>query len=396
LDSGLGPLFWVAVALTAAVCAYVFLATKYFTLETSPDEIHFVQAADGARLALHRYRPPAPLYREPVILCHGLAMNRFLFDFGGDPSLARFLRDHGFDVWVVEYRGAGMSSSPRLFDGRKMNWTLDDIVHRDVTAFVNAVSRAAGGAPVHWIGHSTGGVVILCHLGLYPHVPVASVVALGTPAQFDRLKGFAWLHPGRFLLQRFRVLRIELLSQLVAAGWLTFRLWPVRTILRALMNPANVSRRLLRCALVNLLTNPLCPLVLQYSAWMRTGRALSVDGTVDYFEGLGRIHTPVLLLCGAADPAAPPAAARWLYDRLAGQPRQLLIASRDNGTRQDYGHGDLLLGRHAVEEVFPLVRRWLVERSTSLPLDGPAAGKTMETWREHPVGEHVPASESAR
>jgi pimeloyl-ACP methyl ester carboxylesterase len=343
----------------------VFLIVKYFTLETSADEIQFVTAPDGVRLALHRYRPAgAPRFREPVILCHGLAMNRFLFEFGGEPSLARYLRDRGFDVWVAEYCGSGMSTSPHLFDRRTTFWNLDDIIYRDVATFIKIVSQMAGGAPVHWIGHSTGGVVILCHLGLNPNSPVASVVAMGTPAQFERMKSLAVVHHALTALTRFRVVRIKLISAVIAAGWLTFRFWPFRNFLEALLNPANVSPYLLRRALVNLLANPLSPLLLQYSTWIRTGLVRSADGKINYFDSLGRIRTPVLLLYGAADHTAPPTAGQWLHDQLTCEQKQIWIASQTNGTRQDYGHGDLLLGQHAVEEIFPVLRRWLADRST--------------------------------
>ena len=129
--------FGLIALLFLAFGTYVYLITRYFVLDTDPDEIHFVRAPDGVKLSLHRYRPKGgATYREPVIMCHGLAMNRYLYDFGGNPALARDLRDSGFDAWIVEYRGAGMSSHPRLFDKQKADWNLDDIIQNDVPTFI--------------------------------------------------------------------------------------------------------------------------------------------------------------------------------------------------------------------------------------------------------------------
>ena len=73
-----------------------------------------MNTTDGWRLAVHHYRPPNEASGTPVILCHGLSANRYVFDLPAGPSLAQFLRDHGRDVWVAELRGSGMSARPGL------------------------------------------------------------------------------------------------------------------------------------------------------------------------------------------------------------------------------------------------------------------------------------------
>ena len=319
------------------------------------------------KLSLHRYRPKGgPAYREPVLMCHGLAMNRYLYDFGGNPSLAHHLRDSGFDAWTVEYRGSGMSSHPRPFDKQKADWNLDDVIQHDVPTFINKVSDVVEGAPVHWIGHSTGGVVIFCYLGLEPEAPVASVVGMGTPARFERMRHLSFFFRLLRFLEPTRVMRNEGMSQLTAGLWGTFRFWPFKPLIEALLNPQNVPMRTLRRCMVNLIQNPLIPLLVQYGQWIRTGKTQSADGSIDYDENLGKIRTPALLVAGPMDPNAPPDVTQWLSDHLGSETKQVHIASQENGTRYDYGHGDLLLGQHVEEEIFPVVKQWLVERSTPI------------------------------
>ncbi len=47
----------------------------------------------------------------------------------------------------------------------------------------------------------------------------------------------------------------------------------------------------------------------------------------------------------------------------AAAEKQFALFGAVNGHRGDYGHDDLVIGRHARSEVFPLIRRWLDQRS---------------------------------
>eukprot|EP00898_Chlorokybus_atmophyticus_P003641 jgi/Chlat1/4278/Chrsp29S04372 len=72
---------------------------------------HVVPRGSGWRLALHRYLPDseAPKRSHPVVLLPGLASNVITFDVSRETSLARHLAQLGFDTWVCELRGNGLS-----------------------------------------------------------------------------------------------------------------------------------------------------------------------------------------------------------------------------------------------------------------------------------------------
>src|SRR5262245_61972458 len=76
---------------------------------------------DGWRLALYRFRPRRGSHRTPVLLCHGMSSNRWDMDGPGRISIARYLRRQGYDVWVVELRGAGRSTRPTWWNGKRYN-----------------------------------------------------------------------------------------------------------------------------------------------------------------------------------------------------------------------------------------------------------------------------------
>jgi pimeloyl-ACP methyl ester carboxylesterase len=101
----------------------------------------------------------------------------------------------------------------------------------------------------------------------------------------------------------------------------------------------------------------------QFLDWITTGRWQTVDRKFDYERGLGAFQIPALLIAGTKDLLAPPEAVRHTERYLRG-PTELLIAGREAGFREDYGHGDLMLGRHAHEEIYPRVVAFL-ERSAT-------------------------------
>src|SRR5690606_30956891 len=87
----------------------------------------------------------------PVVLLHGSFSNRrFWYSprcLGAGPYLARL----GFDVWLVEMRGHGLS--PRNRDYRRNR--LGDYVRHDLPAIAAFVMEQSGQRP-HWVGHSMG------------------------------------------------------------------------------------------------------------------------------------------------------------------------------------------------------------------------------------------------
>jgi len=99
----------------------------------------------------------------------------------------------------------------------------------------------------------------------------------------------------------------------------------------------------------------------------------SMDGSVDYREGIRRLRLPLLVSGGSQDRLAPPPVLQAQYDLAGSEDKTLVIFGRDRGDREDYGHADLVYGQGAPAEVYPLIRRWLEEHATRSAPPGPAA-----------------------
>ena len=78
------------------------------------------------------------------------------------------------------------------------------------------------------------------------------------------------------------------------------------------------------------------------------------------------ITAPILLLAGLVDQLAPPSVMLHLYHSLGSKEKTLKIFSQANGYHADYGHVDLVLGKFAVLDVFPLVTQWLIKQDQKL------------------------------
>ncbi|CAO2828493.1 unnamed protein product [Amaranthus hypochondriacus] len=76
------------------------------------DELHYVHVSDSDwRLALWRYHPnpKAPTRNHPLLLLSGVGTNAICYDLSPQSSFARYMSGQGFDTWILEVRGTGLS-----------------------------------------------------------------------------------------------------------------------------------------------------------------------------------------------------------------------------------------------------------------------------------------------
>lgn len=315
--------------------------------------IEFARTADGWDLALHHYvgtRTDLP----PAILCSGYACNRHFLDFDERYSLARFLGRRGFDVWLLELRGHGLSEAPV---GRRLSWTFDDFVQHDVPAAIGYVRDQTGRAPV-WIGHSMGGMVLYATLGQNQAAAasLAGLVTMASPVAFPPVASRMMRTLGQLFLAVPFPDRLPQHPVLVLlwglVGWS-----PAATAVG--MNPANMEPGVFTRALRLFMCNVPRAMLRQLAHWSLTGEFTSRDGRINYRSNLRRISVPALIIAGAVDRLAPPATVRFAFDQMSSKSKLY----REFGVRQgdsiDYGHVDLIFGRRAPEEVFVTVAQWI-------------------------------------
>ncbi|MDF9618877.1 alpha/beta fold hydrolase [Pseudomonas entomophila] len=254
----------------------------------------------------------------PVILLHGSFSNRRFWFSPKGIGLGAFLARAGFDVWVPEMRGHGLS--PRNRDWRHNR--VADYARYDLPVIGAFVREQTGQAP-HWVGHSLGGTTLAAALGSgYLEAGlVASAALFGT--QVSRIYWPLKVPPvewgARLLIKRF--------SQISGS--------------RLKRGPEDEPIGL---ALESLHWNGL---------FGRFG-----DKEQDWWAGLADVEVPLLAVAGAADFQDPVWACRKLFEQFGGDSKQFLRLGREEGF-EAFGHVDMLVSKAAQAQVWPLVERWL-------------------------------------
>ena len=125
----------------------------------------------------------------PVVLLHGSFSNRRFWYSPKGIGLGAYLARAGFDVWIPEMRGHGLSR--RNADYRKNR--VADYARYDLPAIAAFVREQSAQVP-HWIGHSLGGTTLAAALGgqYLGDAGVASAAFFGT--QISRTYWLSLIH----------------------------------------------------------------------------------------------------------------------------------------------------------------------------------------------------------
>jgi pimeloyl-ACP methyl ester carboxylesterase len=372
--------FFTVILIAGSIIGLAFFWQWFYSSNTNQDETLYFQTKDNWRLAAHRYRANNSSKAHPVILCHGMCSNRYPFDIPRGPSLAQYLSRRGWDVWVVELRGNGMSAKPRLFwSDVPFSWGFADLLESDLPAIIHFVKERTDAKKVHWVGHSMGGMLIQAHLAATNDSSIASAVTLGSASDpsrcyWTRLEGllrFKWLVTWSDISFFPFIAR----AATPLAYWISkFTDW---LFVASNMEPI-VARRTVALA---------SELVTPTRLWLELARLGSSsnnekDGIRNYAEGLKQCTAPVLFIGGSRDFLMPHESicAVTEYPDNQGE-RVCKIIGKESGCEEDYGHVDLLVGKKVEEEVFPVIHEWLVtkerasvEEPSSLDIVDPDAG----------------------
>jgi pimeloyl-ACP methyl ester carboxylesterase len=358
------------VALVAAGSVAAVLAIAHYAFWTHrlrqpirDDGIVRAQTSDGWRLALGTRLPRGAERRPPVLLVHGLSVNRWMLDAGVEGfSLAAYLARHGFRTFALDLRGHGDSRhAPR----RAGDWDFDVYVRRDVPAALEAIRRETGEERVLWVGHSLGAVAGMVSCQLHAD-RIAGLVAIAGPVSFDA-EGLVTHHVGWGLIVDGRFNRT--LARMVAPWAGVFH--PVAA--EIMLNGRNMDRPVYQRTMANSIEDVPHGVFLQLADWVLRDVCRSADGKLDYRAGLAGCRQPALFLAGPLDHLAPPAVVARAHALWGGEKR-LVEFKVENGHAADYGHVDLLLGRRAPLDVYPVVLEWLLEHSRDRGGAGDRAG----------------------
>jgi pimeloyl-ACP methyl ester carboxylesterase len=200
-------------------------------------------------------------------------------------------------------------------------------------------------------------LLALAHLARTPTAPIRAVAMLGAPITFEHQVGVQ-----RFVSALGPTLRLEVIPLRLPARAAAPLGLPPDPIGKYLLRAENTDPAVIRQALRHVVADLPGGVARQFARWVRTGAFDGEDG-FDYRAGLALVRAPLLSVAGAKNHLAPPASAH-LVAAHAGGPVECVTIGVSQGFSADYGHGDLVLGRRAPEEVVPLVAGFLERHST--------------------------------
>lgn len=321
---------------------------------------YYARTRDGWMLALYRFHDPKS-HATPVVLCHGMGSNRWNMDGPGKLSLARYLKAKGYDVWVVELRGSGRSTHPTWWNGKQYTWTFEDYVQHDAPALLKVVLRETGADRVHWIGHSMGGMIAYALLMGPIQTKIASAATLASPTMSN--VGHPLLDfgvPYRNLLRYLpRRLPTGVLTRLLAPFAPAVAYQQGEAISELGFHRGNIDLDQLRALMFTAVEDLPTSLLREFALWYESKHMSDRYAMFDFTEHLERITTPILIVAGSKDGLTPPGDLEEVHRRIGSRDKRFLVAGKEAGLSHDYSHADLVLGKHARTEIFPILLDWL-------------------------------------
>jgi pimeloyl-ACP methyl ester carboxylesterase len=161
------------------------ISEKYFSSADFTKEIYEVQTIDKATITLTRY---VGSKRPSIMLIHGMGVNHKIFDWDENHSLARFLNNESWDVWMLDLRthdGDGDFIFDRNSDREYINryWDFDKtLLKKDVVKAVDFIKEKSGNDTIFFMGHSYGGYLAYAYAEIIGNENLSGIITTGSSA----------------------------------------------------------------------------------------------------------------------------------------------------------------------------------------------------------------------
>ena len=268
----------------------------------------------------------------PVLMVHGAVENGKIYYSDSGKGLGPYLAKNGYDVFIVDLRGRGLSRPPI---SKHSKYGLTEILKEDFAAYINKVKEIKGDVPQHWIAHSWGGVLMLAFLARnFKSVKIASMVFFATKRRISIMSlqklwkiNFMWGFMARLIIG--------------IKGYVPAKEYKAGS--------DNESKR------THLETN----------YWIRKKKWLDWHDQFDYAKSLQNLKLPPTLhLVGKNDSLlGHPTDVKLLMHEVGDQNHEIMILGKSKGNINDYGHIDILTHKDTPTDVYPIALGFMKKNS---------------------------------
>jgi len=309
------------------------------------------------KLRLLRYQPSVGIqYPLPLLMVPSIINRYYILDLKPGRSLVEYLRDKGFDVWIIDWGRPG--DEDRFV-------TLDDYIDGYLLNCVQEVLAATRQPQLSLLGYCIGGVMTTVFTALHSQF-VRNLINLAAPINFhdDGLLSL-WAQKANFPVERVIDTYGNMPAWLLQTSFKWLRpttdwrnLW---TVWDRLDDPARLDDFL---ALKTWVDDNVPVAGEAYRKFVRdcyqenllVQNRLQIHGrTVD----LNAIRSSLLNVVARQDHICPAPSAAVLNDLVSSEDALLLTLPG--------GHIGVVIGREAGDVLWPRLSEWLEQRSGHLP-----------------------------
>lgn len=266
-----------------------------------------------------------------IFMLHGSVENGKIFYSKNGKGLAPFLAKQGYDVFVADLRGKGLSSPPI---NRGSQYGLTECIREEIPAFLEEIKKIRGTFPQSWIAHSWGGILLLGYYARHAkEVNISSMIFLGTKRRITigGVRKFWMINI--FYNYIFKI--VMWLKGYVDTKWLGI----------GSENETGKSQK-------------------QTYEWITHKEWKDEDG-FDYAAALRKLKLPSLLfIAGGNDKVlGHQRDVQKLIEEIDAKQAEFYLAAKSHGNLHDYDHISMLTHGDAPADHFQFILRWLNQHS---------------------------------
>ena len=127
---------------------------------------------------LWRYRGGPTRFEQPLVIVTSLVSRSYILDLIPTSSSVEFLRDYGFDVFMIDW-----GIPDELEAAHRFETYVDEYLPRAI----DAVIRETGAKEVTLVGYCLGGVLAFLYANGHQDAPIRNLVLLATPVNYREM-----------------------------------------------------------------------------------------------------------------------------------------------------------------------------------------------------------------